>query len=66
MHIPKDRFSNVGYQLIICQGPYNELVANIRYKFILESPPHFENRIMAGVNVMGITRNNMYQKATFC
>ena len=33
---------------------------------IRESPPQFENRIMARVYVRSITRSNMYQKAPFC
>ena len=33
---------------------------------IRESPPQFENRIMARVYVRSITRSTMYQKAPFC
>ena len=33
---------------------------------ILESPPQFENRIMAQVYIRIITRSTMYQKAPFC
>ena len=33
---------------------------------IRESPPQFENRIMARVNIRSITRSTMYQKAPFC
>ena len=32
---------------------------------IRESPPQFENRIMARVYVRSITRSTMYQKAPF-
>ena len=33
---------------------------------IRESPPQFENRIMAQVYVRSITHSTMYQKAPFC
>ena len=33
---------------------------------IWESPPQFENRIMARVYVRSIMRSTMYQKAPFC
>ena len=33
---------------------------------IRESPPQFENRIMARVYVRSIMRSTMYQKAPFC
>ena len=35
-------------------------------KQIRESPPHFENQIMAQVYVRSITRSTLYQKALFC
>ena len=37
-------------------------VVSSGYASIRESPPQFENRIMARVYVMHITRNTMYQK----
>ena len=37
-----------------------------RENLIRESPPQFENRIMARVYVRSITRSTMYQKAPFC
>ena len=33
---------------------------------IQESPPQFENRIMARVYIRNITRSTMFQKAPFC
>ena len=33
---------------------------------ILDSPPQFENRIMARVYVGNIMRSTMYQKDSFC
>ena len=39
---------------------------SIQHSIIRESPPKFENRIMAKVYVRSITRSTMYQKAPFC
>ena len=36
------------------------------YNIIQESPPQFENRIMAPVYVRNNTHSTMYQKAPFC
>ena len=33
------------------------------YSLIRESPPHFENQIMARVYIMSTMRSTMYQKA---
>ena len=41
------------------------LVRNSQEELIRESPPQFENRIMARVYVRSITRSTMYQKAPF-
>ena len=49
---------NVPYQS--CADPENSAKGPIR-----ESPPQFENRIMARVYVRSIMRINMYHKAPF-
>ena len=38
----------------------------IYMRHIQESPPQFENQIMAQVYIRSITRSTMYQKAPFC
>ena len=42
------------------------LTATTSCLIIQESPPQFENWIMARVYVRSITRSTMYQKAPFC
>ena len=42
---------------------FNNVLLTGRY--IRESPPQFENQIMAWVYVSSITRSTMYQKAPF-
>ena len=37
-----------------------------KMQLIRESPPQFEDRIMARVYVRSIIRSTMYQKAPFC
>ena len=49
----------------VCHGGHigncNETISSIR-----ESPPQFENPIMAQVFVRSITPSTMYQKVPFC
>ena len=39
---------------------------HVNYAYIWESPPQFDNQIMARVYVRIIMRSTMYQKALFC
>ena len=55
------RLSGVHQEVVPRKAPHNFTLRTIR-----ESPPQFENRIMARVYVRSITRSTMYQKAPFC
>ena len=45
---------------------YVGLFSSVSSFYIRESPPQFENQIMARVYVRSIMRSTMYQKAPFC
>ena len=52
--------------IVLSTKQFLSIVKGTGTPVIRESPPQFENRIMARVYVRSITRSTMYQKAPFC